>query len=236
MNSSPEMTTNGIVPAMGDIELLTNALRSRFPSSPQQTDSGWGKPALNVLDCVLSVNRNYDKLVLPRLEDYAHKRPGVCTLVDLHTVISSHPSPADFLTAELRYNDPQRASILQEVTSYLRDIQHDFDGSTENERLRAWAEWAHPGDFAFTGVRGFALSGFQYLRLLFGANTAKPDIAVCRFVSDCVVRQVSPAEALFLLERAAKRANLCIRDINSAIGNQGAKRMKAVAVMRAGAS
>ena len=220
---------------MGDIELLTNALHSCFPSPPKQTENGWGKPVLNVLDGVLSLNRNYDKIVLPRLRYFAHKHPGISTLADLHTAISSHPSPADFLTAELRYNDPQRASILQEVITYLLDIQHDFDGSTENERLRAWAEWAHPGDFAFAGgVPGFALAGFQYLRVLFGANTTKPDSSICRFVSDSIGRKVGPAEALLLLERAAKRANLCIRDISSAIGNLGAKRMKAVAVMRAG--
>jgi len=219
---------------MGDIELLTNALRRRFPSSPTQTENGWGKPALNVLDCVLSLNRNYNKVVLPRLKYFANKCPGVCALADLQTAISSYPSPADFLAAELRYNDPQRASILQGVIIYLLDIQHDFDGSIENERLRAWAEGAHPGDFAFTGVPGFALAGFQYLRILFGANTAKPTIWICSFVSDSIGRQVGPAEALFLLERAAKRANLCIRGINSALGNQGAKRMKAVGVMKAG--
>ena len=104
------------------------------------------------------------------------------------------------------------------------DIQHDFDGSTEKDRLRAWAEWAHPGDFACTGVRGFGLAGFQYLRLLLGANTARPEKWVCRFVSDTIGRRVGPVEAVFLFDRAAKHANLCIRDIDSAIWTQGARR------------
>ena len=219
---------------IGDIELLTNSLRSRFSSFPTRTENGWGKPALNALDCVLSPSRNYEKVVLPRLKYFSNERPGVCTLVDLQTAISSHSSPADFLAAELRDDDPQRGSLLQEVINYLLDIQHNFDGSTESARLSAWAEWAHPGDFAFVGIPGFALAGFQYLRLLFGANTAKPSTRICRFVSDSIGRRVGPAEALFLLERAAKRAQLCIRDINNALGNLAAKRTKAVIVMRAG--
>jgi len=219
---------------MGDIDLLTNALRVRFSFLPKQTENGWGKPALNVLDCVLSPNRNYDKVVLPRLKCFAHNHPAVCTLVELQTAISSHSSPGDFLAAELRYDDPQRGCLLQEVVNYVLDIERDFGGSTENARLSAWAEWARPGDFAFAGVPGFGLASFQYLRLLFGANTAKPGTWICRFVTDSIGRRVGPAEALFLLERAAKRANLCIRDINSAIGNQVAKRRKTVIVMRAG--
>ena len=209
---------------MGDIELLTNALRTRFPSPPSHIDEGWGKLALYVLDCVLSVNRNYENVVLPRLKDFADMRPRVRTLADLQNAISAHASAIDFLAVELKYNDSVRANTLQGVIDYLLDIQHEFPGSTEKDRLHAWAEWARPGDSAFTGVRGFGLARFQRLRRFLGANTAKPSRWVCRFVSESIEREVSGAEALFLLERAAKRANLCIRDIESAIWNEGARR------------
>jgi hypothetical protein len=215
----------GNLATMTDVELLTNALRSRFPTPPPKTGEGWdGNLALNVLDCVLSLNRNYDRVVLPRVEGFARKHPDVSTVTELQQIMSSYATPADFVTVELSYKDAARAKTLEGVVSYLLDIQRDFAGSTEKDRLRAWAEWARPGDFSFTGVRGFGLAGFQYIRLLLGANTVKPDKWICKFVADSIGRNVTPVEALFLLERAAKRANLRIRDIDSAIWNQGARR------------
>jgi len=207
----------------GDIQRLTNALRTLFPSPPPETGEAWdGNNALNVLDCVLSLNRPYDRFVLPRVRDFASKHADVSMVSGLQQVMSLCGSPADFLAAELRYKDARRAETLQGLVHYLIDIQHDFAGSTEKERLRGWAEWARPGDFASTGVSGFGLAGFQYLRLLFGANTAKPDRWICKFVSDSIGRKVGPVEALYLLERAVKRTNFRIRDIDSAIWNDAA--------------
>jgi hypothetical protein len=63
---------------MTDIELLTDALRSRFPAPPPVTGEGRsGNLVLCVLDCVLSLNRNYDKVVLLRVKAFARKRPEV---------------------------------------------------------------------------------------------------------------------------------------------------------------
>ncbi|MBI3091529.1 MAG: hypothetical protein HYY96_12760 [Candidatus Tectomicrobia bacterium] len=104
------------------------------------------------------------------------------TLQALQVLMGSYPSLFDFSAVELDYKDSRRANTLQGVVSYLLDVEQDFPGSSELQRLRAWANWAQPGDSAFTGVRGFGLAGFQYLRLLFGANTAKPDVWICRFV------------------------------------------------------
>ena len=176
-----------------------------------------------MLDCVLSLNRNYDRVVKPRVKEFSRNRPDIRTVAELRQIMASYANLSDFLDVELRYKDPGRADMLQGVVDYLLDVQKDFGGSTENKRLRAWAKWARPGDFAFTGVYGFGLAGFQYLRLLLGANTAKPDKRICQFVSDSVNREVNSVEALFLLERAANRANLRLRDVDNALWNDAAR-------------
>lgn len=209
---------------MTDVEAVIETLRTGFPSPPPRETVGWGgNPVLNVLDCVLSLNRHYDRVVLPRVKRFAEKHSGVETLQALQDLMRPYPSPFEFSAAELDYKDSRRADTLRGVVNYLLDIERDFPGSSELQRLKAWAAWARPGDFAFSGVRGFGLAGFQYLRLLFGANTAKPDVWICRFVSKCVGRPVSAAEALFLLERAAKRANFRLRDIDAAIWSESAR-------------
>jgi len=66
-------------------------------------------------------------------------------------------------------------------------------------------------------VHGFGLAGFQYLRMLFGAQTAKPDIHIRRFVADAVRHRVSDAEALTLLEAAAREEGLRLADLDYSI-------------------
>jgi len=208
---------------ISDVQLLAEALRTRFPTPPPPASESRWSPPVRVVDCVLSLNRSYDKFVVPRVREFAKKRPDIDTLQALQELIASYPNPFEFSVAELNYKDSGRAETLRGVVTYLVDIEQDFPGESQLMRLEAWAESSRPGDFAFTGVRGFGLAGFQYLRLLFGANTAKPDVWICKFVSDSIRRDVSPVEALFLLERAAKRVNLRLKDIDEAIWTQSAQ-------------
>ena len=72
-------------------------------------------------------------------------------------------------------------------------------------------------------IRGFAIAGFQYLRMLFGADTTKPDRYIIGFVSDILNRRVSAIESLLLLEAASERVGLSVRDVDSYIWNRGAR-------------
>lgn len=124
---------------------------------------------------------------------------------------------------ELNYNDSRRAGTLAGVLEYLLDAQVDHPGTTEEEKLQHWATWCRPGDYLTVGVPGFGLAGFQYLRMLFGAQTAKPDVHIVKFVSEVVGRELSPVQALNLLERAAKVANLPLREVDAEIWSERAK-------------
>jgi hypothetical protein len=72
-------------------------------------------------------------------------------------------------------------------------------------------------------IRGFALAGYQYLRMLFGANTTKPDDHICRYVSRCVGRTVSDVEALTLLEGASAISDVRLRDLDTTIWETSAR-------------
>jgi hypothetical protein len=209
---------------MSEVDRIVEVLRERFPSVPPSTDEVWSQsPAAKVIDCVLSLNRHYDTIVVPRVQRFVHKHPDIKGLVHLRQLISSYASAMAFSSAELDYKDQKRANTLLGVVEHLIDAEQDHDGATESDRLKRWAEWARPGDYLAVGVPGFGLAGFQYLRMLFGAQTAKPDVHVIRFVSDAVGHQVTDVRALYLLERAAKSTGLSIRDLDTAIWNSGAR-------------
>lgn len=179
-------------------------------------------PAARVIDCVLSLRRNYKSVVLPRVECFCREHPGVTSCADLVHAIGNAPSPRDYMRRVLRIDSPTKSKTLLGVAEYLVDIQQRFEGTTEEDRLRAWANWARPGDYLMLGVSGFGLAGFQYLRMLFGADTAKPDVHIIRYVSKVLGRQVSDIHALYILERAAVLAGQSLRRLDGLVWERGA--------------
>jgi hypothetical protein len=187
-----------------------------------ETDYAWRNTPLNVLDCVLSLNRHYDSFCFPRVEQFGTAHPEVDTLDALRRLIREYDSPNAFSIAELDYNHAERAQTLLEVTEFLIKTLPSYPGSTEMERAERWAVAARPADYAKLGIRGFGLAGFQYLRMLLGAQTTKPDTHICRFVESAVGRRVSATEALALLEAASKRTGHPLRELDYAIWEDAA--------------
>lgn len=84
--------------------------------------------------------------------------------------------------------------------------------------LQAWARSAKPEDYKSLNIKGFGVAGFQYLRMLFGAQATKPDKHIIDFVSEAIGgRRVSEIQALALLESAAEREGVALRDVDTSI-------------------
>lgn len=194
-------------------------------------DSGYNEEtAVAVIDCVLSLNRKYDAFVVPRLETFTKRHPEIRKVGELAELIDSYPTPLAFSIEELNYRDENRARILREVVQFVctivqvvRTMGQEFSAASEEEVLKAWALRAKPHECETLGIRGFKVAGFQYLRILFGADTTKPDVHIIGFIEDALNRKVSAYEALALLEAAAPRLGLSVRAVDSAIWRVGAR-------------
>lgn len=203
---------------------LAEAVSRDFPAPAPSTDRAWFRPpALRVIDCVLSLNRHYDRFVVPRLDRFEQEHPTTTSVKALRQLIASCSSAASFCATVLRYRDPARATTLSDVVDYLLDAIGEIDGNTEDERLAQWARDARPGDYLSLGISGFGLAGFQYLRMLFGADTTKPDVHVRRYVGHAIRRPVSDVRALYLLERAAKSHGRSLRDLDTSLWEWAAR-------------
>lgn len=202
---------------MNDTEKLAKVLSQTFGKVKCRKDYGWSNPALNVLDCVLSLNRAYYSFVVPRIESFSEKNPTVSGLRDLYRLIKKYHTPLAFSVKELRYNDRERALTLIGVVRFLLRVQNRYTMKNEQARLHAWALSAKPADLDDLGVPGFGLAGFQYMRMLFGAQTVKPDVHIKRFVAEVIGRPVNDLTALTMLEQAARRKKLLIREVDGAI-------------------
>ena len=179
--------------------------------------------AVAVIDCVLSLNRKYDAFVVPRLETFMNRHPEIRKIGELAQLIDSYPTPLDFSIEELNYRDENRARILREVVQFVCTIVQEVPAVSEEEVLKEWALGAKPHECETLDIRGFKVAGFQYLRILFGADTTKPDVHIIGFIADALNRKVSAYEALALLEAAAPRLGLSVRAVDAAIWRSRAR-------------
>jgi len=175
---------------------------------------------------VLSLNRHYDRFVVPRLDSFEERFASITSLGELRELIDSFDSPEVFVRDALKYRDAARAEVLSRVVDFLLEASASAVGNSELERRQNWAQDAQPAGYKAVGIRGFGLAGFQYLRMLFGANTTKPDVHIRRYVAAAVGRSVSDLQALSLLEEAAGKDRGALRDLDTTIW-EGSARPKA---------
>ena len=197
---------------------VAEAIKSQFDRVEPGQDFIWtAAPAVKVIDCVIGLNRQYDPYVLPRVTSFAEKYPEVQSCWQLQAFIQGFDSPNEFFLRVLTTDYPNRARVLVEVNEYMIAIQNQYKGNTEEELLHNWAIAMKPTDYKVVGVKDFAVAGFQYMRMLFGAETAKPDVHIMRYVSSVIGRKVSELDAVCILELAAKLNGLSLRWLDVAI-------------------
>ena len=205
-----------------DYDRLVAALRTLAPSVRKSSDRVC-EPAVRVIECVLSLNRRYDSFVVPRLDRFERAHSGIRTVSDLQALVATYASPARFLSAALDYRDPARAATLTAVVDWLVTVGGNGDYDKQLSNLQLWATEAQPADYGTLRIDGFGLGGFQYLRMLFGADTTKPDIHIRRYVESCVEHSVSDVQALRLLEYAAQKVGTTLVDLDTTIWELSAR-------------
>ena len=212
-----------------DVAIVATRLKQIASDIPATVTEGPGwsnPPAVKIIDCVLSLNRNYDNFVWPRLEIFKNSHPDTQRGVELANLMDSYPTPHAFVKQELNYNHEDRARILRSVVRYVCTVVEKASMVSEEEALKQWAIQVKPQDYQTLNIKGFGLAGFQYLRMLFGAQTTKPDVYIIRFISDTLNRKVSDIESLHLLEAASERTSLSVRAVDNFIWKSGARQRK----------
>ena len=219
-----------------DAKRLAECLAADFPNAPAPPKRIWlDAPAARVIDCVLSLRKPYARVVTPRVKRFVEMHPTVRSCTELAKAIASYPSPHAFVEHELNMRSKTKGAAIAAVLDHLIDAQHALahntdandtaDSATEAERLQNWAEIARPGDYLALDAPQFGLAGFQYLRVLFGAQTFKPDAHVLRYAENAIGRPIAgnnrrEARAVYALERAAQLCGVPARNLDAAIWQQ----------------
>lgn len=184
-------------------------------------------PAIKVIDSVLQINRKYCGFVVPRLESFMKNHPEIQRVVELKKLMENYPTSHAFMQNELNFNYEDRAKILESVVEYVCSIVDGTQTVSEEEKLlKQWAIKSRPQDHHKLNIKGFGYASFQYLRMLFGVQTAKPDRHIIRFLFERLGKYVSQSEAHYMLDRASKVVGISVRDVDAYIWKIGARKKK----------
>ncbi|MFM8321457.1 MAG: hypothetical protein ACKOC5_11130 [Chloroflexota bacterium] len=166
---------------------------------------GWETAVYEVMDCVLSLRRSRPAPVQARLARFSRAHPQLCGLEDLLVLIDGYTSPQAFGLCELGEAHSRRLVALRQVCrALLRELEQDWPGGDERERLAAWADARQPQDFICLGAPGFGPAGFQDLRRRFGAPAALVDGRLAVWVGRVLHRRLAMVDALDRFERACQ--------------------------------
>ena len=181
-------------------------------------------PAVKVINSVLSLGMDYRKVVKPKLDAFQEKNPDVRQVTELAAFIEEdYQTPIDFLNKEFGYKHKpksiRKANAINSVCEKLCGIINASPSVPEEDAIRQWALQAKPEGYRVWNIKGFKLAGFQWLRMLFGADTVKPDRHIVNFLSDTLNEKVSPLESVELIEETSAHSEFSARDIDRIIWN-----------------
>ena len=180
--------------------------------------------AVKVLNSVLSLGMNYRTVVKPKLDAFQENNPNVIQVSDLANLIAHYPTPIDFLVQEFvgykhKPRNIMKANAIDTVTNYLCSVVSESPEVSEEVAIGQWAITVKPEGYYRLGIKGFKIAGFQWLRMLFGADTVKPDRHIVNFLSDTLNQPISPLESVELIEKTSAHSEVSARDIDRIIWN-----------------
>jgi len=162
--------------------------------------------------------RQYDNFVVPRVQLYKNSIGKEIKTIEQLIEYCSNSGGFHIMFKEiLGYDHSERARIMSKVCAKCVLIK------TEHKSMAAWANIAKVEEFKLFGVRGFGISGYQYLRMRFGAQTTKPDTHINRFVRESLGRTVNGIYAVQLIEDAAKQLGWPARGIDGELWELAAR-------------
>jgi nucleoside 2-deoxyribosyltransferase len=169
------------------------------------------------LDAVLSINRPYKRFVVPRLDRFRKKFSKIRRLAELNELINQMPI-RQFAKQVLNYDHVDRVKVLGRVASrLLRVINCARTAKDELAQLKSWAEVAGVDGYEAMKVNGIGLTTYQYLRMLFGADTVKPDVHILGVVSQALGKRMRERDAIRLIEAAAAQLGVSALSLDHAI-------------------
>lgn len=179
--------------------------------------------AIKVIDSILASGLNYKTGVGPKLQSFEESHPNVKQVTELADLMSRYSKPVEFLHIELGNSFERKANALNSLVKYLCGIIAESPTVSEEDVLKQWADEAEPQDCYKLDITGIGVATFQWLRMLLGADTSKPDTHIMKFISEILDEKFSDVRCVFIMEAASAHLGLSTRKVDHRLWQRRSK-------------
>lgn len=191
----------------------TNSLNLVFDKEPEEYE--YENPVILLMDAVLSINRQYNKFVLPRLEYFKQKFPNINTLHKLNNLIIE--KGVNNFEDVWNYDHPKRVEILQDITLFFIDYKNRNHIKDDLEGMKHWAKNVDMNSKRILPVNGIGFATSLYIRKMLGVDTVKPDIHIKKSIYDGIGKKMSEKKTVSFIEEAAHKMDVTATALDYAI-------------------
>jgi hypothetical protein len=194
------------------------SLNLDFNQAPNEFN--YDNPVLILVDAVLSMNRKYDSFVVPRVE--LIRKRGIKTLEEALKTIEGEG--INGFCKIWNYNHPERVEILKRLINRYLQVKKDLKIDDDLTALKEWGRRSTVRDYKDLNVKGIGFVTYQYLRLMCGADTTKPDIHLKRAVKEGTGENLPLEEVVQVVEETSKKLGIKARQLDYALWRYYSKR------------
>ena len=173
-------------------------------------------PKLILADVCLAWRNKYKNKVIPRIQDINKRFQEVKTLEDLKNIIIQ----LDDRFNEIFWNfkSERRKQMLLDLTTEFIKYKEKVNIEDDLGAMRDWALNVKPEDYK-KSINGryipyLGIANYQYLRMLCGVNTIKPDSHIMKGIEDALGYVKKPLEAIRFIEKVSECTSLTSLEID----------------------
>ncbi len=197
---------------VGKLVSHIKALNLNFDVKPKEWD--YESAVLILSDAILSVRRPYEAVVLPIIDRIRQNRLHENSLEQLVQLIDTRGP--QYLMDLWRYKDLERVVRLRALSQRFVHLKSKMGLHEDMEVLKRWARSATVEGAKTFGVKGVGIATYQYLRIMSGIDTVKPDAHLKQAVKDAIGHHCSDFDVIGLFEATAKRMGIPARKLEYA--------------------
>jgi len=164
--------TSHMFPEYGAISILESSKRS----APGFTKLGKARPAIQLIEVILSANRNYNKVVRPNIERITNETE--LTTFDQLTAKIEGTSKEEFYLF-WGHRDQKKYTILKEILDRIPKLRKRYAVAVNDyDLMHHWANDVDLNNYhrdIIGEIKFVAIATIQHLRMSYGCDTVKPD-------------------------------------------------------------
>lgn len=172
MGAEPLTRTSHLFQEYGEISILEASRKN----TPNYTKLGKERPAVKLIEVILAANRNYNKVVRPRV-DHISKETDLTSFNQLISKMSG--TPLEEFYSFWDYKDHKKYTVLKEILERIPLLRIKYQTATSDyDLMNHWANDVELNNYRkdiIGEIKFIAIATIQHLRMSFGCDTVKPD-------------------------------------------------------------